>query len=70
MEVVYLLAYAFFGYNSNMYLRRNLLGQVGVVYSDTGSYIMSQIIWGILLGWITIPLALIIGIFKNFISSK
>lgn len=59
MELVFLAAYCFIGHKANMYLRYHLLGQTGVIYANTGNFIVSQIIWAILLGWLTIPLMLL-----------
>ncbi len=70
MDFLLIIGYALLGYNANQYLRRNLLGQVGVIYSDTGHYFLSQFIWGMLLGFITIPLAIIVFIFKSVLSGS
>ncbi len=70
MDKLYFFLYIFLGYNANQYLRRHLLGQVGVIYFDTGSYIMKEIIYATLLGFITIPLAIIVFLFRSMFSSK
>ena len=70
MDKLYLFLYVFLGYNANQYLRRHLLGQVGVIYFDTCSYIMKEIIYATLLGFITIPLAIIVFLFRSMFSSK
>ena len=70
MDMLYFFLYIFLGYNANQYLRRHLLGQVGVIYVDTGSYIMKEIIYATLLGFITIPLAIIVFLFRSMFSSK
>ena len=70
MDKLYFFLYIFLGYNANQYLRRHLLGQVGVIYFDTCSYIMKEIIYATLLGFITIPLAIIVFLFRSMFSSK
>ena len=70
MDKLYFFLYVFLGYNANQYLRRHLLEQVGVIYFDTGSYIMKEIIYATLLGFITIPLAIIVFLFRSMFSSK
>ena len=70
MDKLYFFLYVFLGYNANQYLRRHLLGQVGVIYFDRGSYIMKEIIYATLLGFITIPLAIIVFLFRSMFSSK
>ena len=70
MDELYIILYLFLGYNANQYLRRHLLGQVGVIYFDTCSYIMKEIIYATLLGFITIPLAIIVFLFRSMFSSK
>ena len=59
MELILLAAYCFIGYQANMYLKYHLLGQTGVIYSSTTGYMTSQVIWAVLLGWLTIPLMLL-----------
>ena len=70
MDKLYFFLYIFLGYNANQYLRRHLLGQVGVIYFDTGSHIMKEIIYATLLGFITIPFAIIVFLFRSMFSSK
>ena len=70
MDELYIILYLFLGYNANQYLRRHLLGQVGVIYFDTGSYIMKEIVYATLLGVITIPLAIIVFLFRSLFSGK
>ena len=41
-----------------------------LIYFDTGSYIMKEIIYATLLGVITIPLAIIVFLFRSMFSSK
>ena len=70
MDMLYFFLYIFLGYNANQYLRRHLLGQVGVIYFDTGRYIMKEIMYATVLGFITIPLAIIVFLFSSLFSGK
>ena len=70
MDMLYFFLYIFLGYNANQYLRRHLLGQVGVIYFDTGRYIMKESMYATVLGFITIPLAIIVFLFRSLLSSK
>lgn len=70
MDELYLCLYILLGYNANQYLRRHLLGQVGVIYFDTGRYILKEIFYGFFLGFITIPLAVIVFLFRSLLSGK
>lgn len=51
--------YAYAGDSANYYLKYHLLNQRAEVYSDTGNYIVQRIIYAVILGWLTIPVALI-----------
>lgn len=51
--------YLYAGDQANYYLKYHLLNTRAEVYSDTGDYIMSRIIWAFILGWATIPIALL-----------
>ena len=64
MEYILIFAYMFLGYQANMYLRRVVLNQVAVLYTDTMRFYLMQLFWGFALGWITIPLAVVTGLFK------
>ena len=70
MDAVLMVLYVFLGYNANQYLRRTLLGQVGVIYFSTSYYIIKEIVFASLLGIITIPLAIIVFVFRNFLLGK
>ncbi|MGM9529147.1 MAG: hypothetical protein ACI3XH_04035 [Phascolarctobacterium sp.] len=70
MDKLYFFLYVFLGYNANQYLRRHLLGQVGVIYFDTGRYILKEFFYACVLGFITIPLAIIVFLFRSLLSSK
>lgn len=44
MDGLLIILYILLGYNANQYLRRTLLGQVGVIYFNTGYYIIREIV--------------------------
>ena len=70
MDMLYFFLYIFLGYNANQYLRRHLLGRVGVIYFDTGQYILREVFFAGVLGFFTIPLAIIVFLFRSMFSSK
>lgn len=69
MDNLLIILYVFLGYLANQYLRRTLLGQVGVIYTSAGYYYLKQIIFATFLGFITIPLALIVFLFRTLTGS-
>ena len=56
-------AYAYAGDKANYYLKYHLLGVRAEIYGDTWDYIVSRGFWGLLLGWATIPLAILHNLF-------
>ncbi len=66
-----LLVFALFGLylyaadKANRYCKYHLLNQRAEIYSDTGDYIMNRIIWAFILGWATIPIALLHSHFSS-----
>lgn len=68
MDGLLIILYILLGYNANQYLRRTLLGQVGVIYFNTGYYIIREIVLAAFLGMFTITLAIIVFAFKTFLS--
>ena len=59
MDIILAIAYLAGGYMSVRYLKRNLLGVEVEIYSNALNHFMSQCIWGVILGWATIPIALL-----------
>ena len=57
--------YAYAGDSANYYLKYHLLNQRAEAYNDTGEYIMQRIILAVILGWATIPVALLHYTVKN-----
>ena len=57
--------YAYAGDSANYYLKYHLLNQRAEIYSNTGDYILTRFMKGILVGWITIPIALLHYMFFN-----
>ena len=58
MAMIFLVVYIYLGYKANNYCRYHLLNQEAILYGDTGNFIVSQVIWAVLLGWATIPIML------------
>jgi len=65
IELIGFVFYAFVGYKSVMYLRRELLGQRIFIYSDTMAFIFSSLFPGIFFGFLFIPLAIVVWLFKK-----
>ena len=65
MELILIIIYVFCGDKANYYLKYHLLNIRAEVHSDMNDYILGRIIWGGLLGWISIPLAIIHNIFSS-----
>lgn len=63
--LIFMAIYWYAGDKANYYLKYHLLGIRAEIYSDTNNYILSRIIWATLLGWGTIPLALLHKVFFN-----
>lgn len=64
LNIILGLAYLAGGYMSVRYLKHNLLGIEVEIYSDVLKYHISQVIWGVILGWATIPIALLHYFYK------
>lgn len=62
---ILMLIYCYAGDKANYYLKYHLLGMRAEIYTDTNDYILSRIIWATLLGWATIPLAMLHKVFLN-----
>ena len=62
---IFMVIYCYAGDKANYYLKYHLLGTRAEIYGDTGNYILGRIIWATLLGWATIPLALLHKVFLN-----
>ena len=60
-----ILLYIYAGDKANYYLKRNLLHVEAEYYSDTGNYLLSRFIWGAILGWATIPIAVLHHLLTN-----
>ncbi len=59
LKLVFFIGYAFLGDKANRYLKYHLLNVRAEFYTDTGQYLIRRIITGCLLGWITIPVAIL-----------
>lgn len=65
LGLIFILIYFFIADKANYYLKYHLLGRRAEIYSDTGNYLLGRMIWAALLGWATIPIALLHKIFLN-----
>jgi hypothetical protein len=57
--------YIYYGNKANNYCRYHLLGQEYMIYSDTGKHIVDQVITAFLLGWVSIPIMIIMKILNK-----
>jgi len=65
---ILLIAYVYFGNMANNWFKYHIMGVRAEIYSDTGQHYFNKAFWAILLGWATIPLAIllsVIGVGKN-----
>ena len=58
-ELIIFVIYIYAGVKAIYYLKYHILNTRAEIYSNTGDYIISRIIWALLLGWVAIPLALL-----------
>ena len=65
ISIILILVYIYAGDKANYYLKYHLLNVRAEVYGDTGNYLMSRFIWGAILGWATIPIAVLHYFFTN-----
>lgn len=63
LGLILILVYAYAGDQANYYLKYHVMGVQAEIYGDTGDYILSRFIWAVILGWATIPLALLHNVF-------
>ena len=65
--IIFVLVYAYAGDQANYYLKYHIMGVRAEVYSNTGDYTLDRFIWAAILGWATIPIAILHYV---FIQSK
>lgn len=58
------ILYAFLGYKSIGYLKYHLMGVQVELTNSVGRFMWDRFLWGLLLGWITIPLMVIVWLFR------
>lgn len=63
LVILLILLYAYLGDKANQFCKRNILHVETVLVFDVMSWVMNRAIWGVLLGWLTIPIAVIMWIF-------
>lgn len=61
--IVVLLVYVYLGDKANEFCKRHICHVETVLVFDVSTWIQNRAIWGFLLGWLTIPIALIMWIF-------
>ena len=62
MEVIFLvmlLIYWYLGDKANYYCKYHFLGVRAEIYGNASEYITQRIMWATILGWATIPIALL-----------
>lgn len=57
------ILYIFFGIKAVRYVKRNIFGVAFEVTHDLFTYWLSQFIWGVIMGWLAIPVMIIHWIF-------
>ena len=68
MELILFIIYVYLGASANSYFKHNVLKVETVAVFNMQNFIMEKIIMGALLGWISIPVVVImklLGIGKN-----
>lgn len=61
-----IILYFIFGYISIGYLKRNLLGIRAEFTTSVSKFMWDKFLWGVILGWITIPLMVVVWVFRLF----
>ena len=61
--LILLLVYSFLGDKANQYCKRHILHLETVYVFDVSTWLTNRAIWGVLIGWLTIPVAVIMWIF-------
>ena len=51
--------YIYAGDKANRYLKYYVLGVQAEIYGDTFNYLLSRALYGLMLGWATIPIAIL-----------
>ena len=67
LSIILILVYVYAGDKANYYLKYHIMGVRAEVYSNTGDYTLNRFIWAVILGWATIPIAILHYV---FIQSK
>lgn len=63
MEIVLLVLYLYLADKANQFCKRHILHIETAYVFDIKSWLTTRVLWAILIGWITIPLAFIMWIF-------
>lgn len=65
LGTILILVYVYAGDKANYYLKYHLLNVEAEYYGNTGNYLLSRFIWAAILGWATIPLAILHYAYKG-----
>lgn len=63
IQIILLIIYAYFGDKANQFCRRHILHLEVAYVINISNWLFKRALWGILIGWITIPIAIILWIF-------
>ena len=58
-----LVLYIYLGDKANQFCKKHILHLETVYVYDIGGWLTNRAIWGLLIGWITIPISIIMWIF-------
>ena len=65
LSIILILVYVYAGDQANYYLKYHIMGVRAEIYGNTGDYTLNRVIWAAILGWATIPLAILHYAFVN-----
>ena len=57
LVIILLCVYMYFGDKANQFCQRHILHLETVYVYDISGWLTNRAIWGLLLGWLTIPIA-------------
>lgn len=63
LAIILLCVYVYLGDKANEFCKRNILHLETVFVYDISGWLTNRAIWGLLLGWLTIPIAIIMWLF-------
>lgn len=63
ITILLVCLYVYFGDKANEFCKRHILHLETIYVFDISSWLTNRAIWGFLLGWLTIPIAVILWLF-------